>query len=131
MNLFEQTKPLKIIHPIGGERIIASLFPAPNGLYFFDVGWYDPYGMSGNCIHFVKGKIEGDGPWIIKGDGMESKIEIMKDNDRLMSQALEWKKYIDGIKLKRSQFDILLNDLVQDEKKELLKWYKDNDITIR
>jgi len=129
MNLFEETRPLKIIHPIGGERVIAALFPSPDGLYFFDVGWYDPYGMNGNCIHFIEGEIEGDSPWIIKNNNEKTKIEVIKENDPLMNVALGWRKYMDTVKLKKSLHDIWFDTLTIGEREKISKWEKENKIS--
>ena len=87
MNLFEIKEPLKIIHPIGGERVTAELFETPTGIYFFDVGWPD---ASWNPIHFIDGEISGEGPWQV-GD---SKIEILSKDDPLyQTDFLIWEEY--------------------------------------
>lgn len=124
MNLFEVIQPLKIIHPIGGERIIAALFPAPKGLYFFDIGWADPLNAT-HPIHFVRGKIQGEGPWIVKDKKIgDSTIEVIQDNDPSMAQALAWKEYIRGTISEKKIVEILFNSgLLTDEDKEfILKW---------
>jgi len=114
MNLFEVIQPLKIIHPFGGERIIAALFPAPNGLYFFDIGWDDPLNST-HPIHFVEGKVEGDGPWTIGN----SKIEVIQDNDALIPSLIEWQKHTHPDN--DFAFQILLEEFPADAEKNL-KW---------
>ncbi len=127
MNIFEETRPLKIIHPIGGERAIAALFSAPEGLYFFDVGWYDPYGMEGNWIHFVQGIIEEkkEGKWAI-GD---STIEVMANDDLLIKEHRDWQKYIDSVGItKQNTHDALLRALDDEERGKLQAWEEKNGI---
>jgi hypothetical protein len=85
MNLFKMRKVLKIIHPIGGERIIDHLFKTPTGICFFDEGWTE---TSNNPIHFVDGEIRGEGPWTI-GDSV---IDIETDQARLCNYA-KWLRY--------------------------------------
>jgi hypothetical protein len=87
MKLFDERRPLKIIHPIGGERIIAYLSLREDGILFLDIGW--PEAIGQHVIHFVKGRIEGDGPWRI-GD---CEIMVVKPDDFLMRDYKEWIKY--------------------------------------
>lgn len=123
MNLFEETKPLKIIHPIGGERVIAVLFPSPDGLYFFDIGWDEPLNVT-HPIHFVEGEIKGGGPWTV-GD---SKIEIIQKDDPLMVDLNRWNSHPHPDN--KQAFEILLQAF-PDEAETIVKWYEDNDITIQ
>lgn len=85
-NIYEVKEPLKIFHPIGGERVIAALFQVKDGIYFFDIGWPE---ATLNPLHFVAGQISGEGPWKID----DCEINLLEKDDPLMNEYLEWLDY--------------------------------------
>ncbi len=104
MNIFDEKRYLKISGPdMGEDRIIVKLFPIKGGLCFFDIGWIY---ASTNPIHFIKGKIEGEGPWTIGS----AKIEVIKEGTEIYNKVLAWQKYRD---------DELPN---KDRERELFEW---------
>jgi hypothetical protein len=94
MSLFDETRPLKIIYEIGGERVLAALFPLPEdkGLCFFDVGHYpDP---SFNAKHFIEGFVRGEGPWYIQQRECSiARIEVIGKDDPFMRVWESWQSF--------------------------------------
>ena len=96
MNLFEaETKNLSlvIVHPIGGTRNIAALFEVNGGIVFADVGWNTPGGR--HPVHFVEGKVTGEGPWKITGskDG-PSTIRLLRDDEERLAAERKAGNYL-------------------------------------
>jgi hypothetical protein len=58
---FDQGRPLVLDHPIGGERLVAAIWPDGDGIGFADIGW--PLNDSRHPFHQVPGPIVGDGPY--------------------------------------------------------------------
>lgn len=63
-DLFTVTAPLKIRLPDGRQKVIAELFPHPEGLVYFDLLWHR-HPETG--VHVLKGELKGEGPWKIDG----------------------------------------------------------------
>ena len=57
---FDQGRPLVLDHSVGGERLLAAIWPTPDGIGFADIGW--PENDVGHPFHEVVGQITGDGP---------------------------------------------------------------------
>lgn len=87
MEISKAKGPLKIIHPIGGERLIASFLKVEKGFYFLDIGYPE---MTLNPFHYVEGDITGEGPWKI-GD---IAIQEIDDQDPLMAEWQRWQEYL-------------------------------------
>ncbi len=62
-NLFTLRSPLMIRLPDGSETVIAELFPHPEGLVYFQIGWH--LGQPEEGIHVLRGELQGEGPWKI------------------------------------------------------------------
>jgi len=114
MDLFQINKPLKIIHPIGGERIIAELFKGKDGIWFADVGWYE---ASFHPFHFVPGEIEGEGPWKI-GD---CQIMIISPDDPLYPGYKQWDEAVKENGLTRQMVAKLIYSLLENDEIALFK----------
>ena len=59
------TAPLALRFPDGNREIAAAAFAHPEGVLWFELGWYD--GEPDQVIHLIEGELEGDGPWRVGG----------------------------------------------------------------
>jgi len=63
-DIFTMTAPMVFHdHPHDRHLLIAEIFPAENGLVFFEPYWRDF--PSAQVVHHVEGELKGEGPWKI------------------------------------------------------------------
>lgn len=78
--------PLVIDLGDGNERLMAEVFPHPDGIVFADIGWPD---STGHPFHVVAGELQGDGPWTIG----RHEIRIAFDGERLFADWTRWQAW--------------------------------------
>lgn len=96
MKIFDEKKPMavRVVFKDGFEttRPIAALFKTEKGLAFFDIFW--PVATL-NPIHFVEGKITGQGPWkIINPLNMVFEFFVMEEDAVIFDEWENWQAYL-------------------------------------
>ncbi len=89
-DLFSVRAPLMIRSPHGGEKVIAELFPHPEGILFFEIFWDQMPGQQG--VHLIKGEISGEGPWKV-GDYVINILGCQGTHTDLATDFSEWQLY--------------------------------------
>lgn len=89
--LFSMTSPLMIRTPQGEERVIAEIFPHPEGIVYFDLYWH--LAQPEETIHLIKGTLSGEGPWKI-GDHVINVLGCHGTNAELASAYQDWQTYL-------------------------------------
>ncbi len=90
-NLFTQHNEPLVVEIGENRRTVAEIFPAANGVVFFDAGW--TMNDSGHPIHVIEGKITGSGPWRVG----EARIRLMTEDDP-QDWWQEWRDWREAIK---------------------------------
>lgn len=90
-DLFSVTSPLVIRSPRGGEKVIAELFPHPNGLLFFEIFWNQMPDQKG--IHLIEGEVHGEGPWKV-GEYVIHVLGCHGSNADLALEFSQWQMYL-------------------------------------
>lgn len=90
-DLFAVTSPLMIRSPHGGEKLIAELFPHPEGIIFFEIFWNQSSDNQG--IHFIEGDVKGEGPWKV-GDYVINVLACHGTNQELAQDFAQWQMYL-------------------------------------
>ena len=94
-DLFSMTSPLILRTPDGEERVIAEIFPHPQGLVYFDLYWH--LGQPEETIHLVEGTIIGEGPWKV-GEHVINVLGCHGTNAELASAYQQWQSYMQTAK---------------------------------
>lgn len=89
--LFSMTTPLMIKSPHGGEKVIAELYPHPEGIVFFELFWDQMEAEDG--IYVIKGDIRGEGPWKV-GDYVINVLGCQGTNPDLAEDFSHWQMYL-------------------------------------
>jgi hypothetical protein len=88
--LFSMTSPLMIKSPHGGEKVIAELFPHPDGIIFFEIFWDQMEANEG--IYVIEGDVTGEGPWKV-GDYIINVLGCQGTNPELADDFSQWQMY--------------------------------------
>ncbi|MBD3620132.1 MAG: hypothetical protein HUJ28_11740 [Chromatiales bacterium] len=89
--IFTVTSPLMIKSPHGGEKVIAELFPHPDGILFFEIFWDQMEANDG--IYVIKGELKGEGPWKV-GDYIINLLGCQGTNPDLAEDFSQWQMYL-------------------------------------
>ena len=89
---FESNVPLKILVMEDHERVIAEGFIVDGGIEFWDTGWDE---ASFHPMHYVKGKITGQGPWKV-GDKIITQLEGDEEDFEYWQNWQNFKKTREG-----------------------------------
>jgi len=90
-DLFTVTAPLLIRHADGTQRVVAEIFPHPDGLVYFELFWN--LRPPDESVHRVTGPRKGEGPWKI-GDTVIRVLGCHGTDGALASQYDEWRQYM-------------------------------------
>lgn len=90
-NLFTVTAPLMIRAPDGVERVVAELFPHPEGILWFELYWH--LGQPDDTMHVVRGEVRGEGPWRV-GDHVLNVLGCHGTNAALAMTFEAWREYL-------------------------------------
>lgn len=90
-DLFSMTTPLMVRRPDGKQEVIAEIFPHPQGLVYFDLYWH--LGQPEETIHFIQGKVCGEGPWKI-GQHVINVLGCHGTNAELATDHQQWQTYL-------------------------------------
>ncbi len=85
------TSPLMLRTPEGEERVIAEIFPHPQGLVYFDLYWH--LGQPEETVHLVEGSIHGEGPWKV-GEYVINVLGCHGTNADLATTYQQWQTYL-------------------------------------
>lgn len=93
VDLFSVTAPLTIRLPSGETRLMAEVFPHPDGLLYFDLYWHelDP----DQAFHVIRGEITGEGPWKI-ADNVINVLGCQGTDPELAALWQNWQALIQG-----------------------------------
>lgn len=72
------------------RRVMAQVFPAPDGITFADIGWDDIF-RSGHPFHEIQGEV------VVDGDGFRigsARIVEVTEDDPLCMEWLNWTAYL-------------------------------------
>jgi len=89
--LFTMTSPLMIKSPHGGEKLIAELYPHPNGIVFFEIFWDQMDANDG--IYVIEGDVKGEGPWKV-GEYVINVLGCQGTNPDLAEDFSQWQMYL-------------------------------------
>jgi len=89
--LFSVRAPLMIRSPHGGEKVIAELFPHPEGILFYEIFWDQLPGDQG--LYLVRGAIKGEGPWKV-GDYVINVLGCQGSQPELAADYGQWQLYL-------------------------------------
>lgn len=79
-------RPLIVEIAPDNRRMVAEIFPAADGIVYFDYGWHVNVGV--HPIHAVTGKITGKGPWRV-GETVIRELEL----DDPQRYWLDWRDW--------------------------------------
>lgn len=89
--LFSVKAPLMIRSPHGGEKVIAEIYPHPEGIIFFEIFW-DQIPDDGG-IYIIRGEIKGEGPWKV-GDYVINVLGCQGSQPELANDHSQWQMYL-------------------------------------
>lgn len=97
-DLFTVTAPLLVQYPDKSSRLVADIFPHPNGIVYFEPYWYE---TGPAAAHIIAGPLQGEGPWKVG----EVIIRLLScgDND-LSMQWNEWQQFLSGSQSKMTPY---------------------------
>lgn len=90
-DLFTMSSPLMIFSPHGGKKVIAELYPHPDGIVFFEVFWNLMEEDVG--VHLIKGEFKGEGPWKV-GDYVINVLGCQGTDPELAEDFSQWQSYL-------------------------------------
>lgn len=93
-DLFSVRAPLMIRSPHGGEKVIAELFPADNGIVFFEIFWDQLPDNQG--LYHIEGPIHGEGPWKV-GDYVINLLGCQGSHPELAADYSQWQMYRESV----------------------------------
>jgi hypothetical protein len=91
-DLFSVTAPLMIRYPDGGKRVMAEVFPHPEGLLYFELFWDRMPDERG--VHVISGVVRGEGPWKA-GDCVITLLGCQGSEPELAGDYAEWRLYLE------------------------------------
>ncbi|MBD3609510.1 MAG: hypothetical protein HUJ30_03085 [Gammaproteobacteria bacterium] len=90
-DLFSITSPLMIRSPHGGEKVVAELYPHPDGIVFFEIFWNHEDEQNG--IYVIEGDVTGEGPWKV-GEYVINILGCHGTNPALVEDFAQWQTYL-------------------------------------
>ena len=93
IDIFTVTAPLAIRLPSGETKLMAEVFPHPEGLLYFDLHWHE-LGPD-DAFHVVSGILKGEGPWKI-GDHVVTVLGCQGTDPDLAATWENWQATINS-----------------------------------
>jgi hypothetical protein len=90
-DLFSVASPLMIKSPHGGKKVMAEVFPHPDGIMFFEIFWN--LMEDNNGVHIIRGELKGDGPWKV-GDYVINVLGCQGTDPELAEDFSHWQSYM-------------------------------------